>query len=71
MFPGLMFRDGHYYSSFPWGINRFSFRKKIEEKKENIQNLMSSEVKLTKLVGGSSLNVNNSGDKRKLNMDSS
>ena len=32
---------------------------------------MSSEVKLTKLVGGSSLNVNNSGDKRKLNMDSS
>ena len=44
-------------------------KKKCERKTGNIQKGMSSKVKLTNLGGGSSFNMNKSGDKSKVNMD--
>ena len=40
-----------------------------ERKTENIQKGMLNKVKLTNLGGGSSFNINKSGDKSKVNMD--
>ena len=74
MVVNLMFRGGNYYSSVPGEtlVNCRYSGKKCERKTENIPKKkgMSSRVKLTNLEGRNSFNINNSGHKTKLNMDS-
>ena len=72
MVVNLMFRGRNYYSSVPGErlVNcRYSEKKTCERKTRNIQKGVSSKVKLTNLGGGSSFNINKSGDKSKVNMD--
>ena len=66
-----MFRGRNYYSSVPGEtpVNCCYSKKKSERKTGNIKKGMSSKVKLTNMGGGSSFNINKSGDKSKLNMD--
>ena len=67
MVVNLMFGGGNYYSSVPGNASELSLFEK--KKREKNGKYTEREVKLTNLGGGSSFNINKSGDKSKVNMD--